>query len=347
MACSTSKSCDRVDTALRPDRILELGYAFRGAKALLSAVELGLFTVLADGPRDIAGLTGKAGIAPRGARDFFDALVALGLLERSHDGRYRNTPEADLYLDRGKSTYIGGELEHFNRRVYPAWNRLTQALRTGRPQGGGTSDAMFPSLYADEAALASFADGMTGGSLMAAQALARVVPWIHYKMLVDVGTAQGCLPVQVALAHPHLRATGFDLRQVRPCFERYVQANGLSDRLRFHPGDFLSDPIPKGDVIVLGRVLHNWDLPTKLMLLRKAHEALAPDGCVVIYERLIDDERRVNSSSLLASLHMLIVSPGGFDFTGADCVVWMRDVGFRDMRVEALAAGHSAVIGFK
>src|SRR3954463_12940345 len=119
---------------LTPDRIVALSKAFRASKALFSAVELGVFTVLAKGPRNLDMLRSDVGIAERGARDFFDSLVALKLLERDGAGYYRNTPEAAYYLDRERPTYIGGELENFNKRGYPHWQFLTEALTTGMPQ---------------------------------------------------------------------------------------------------------------------------------------------------------------------------------------------------------------------
>jgi hypothetical protein len=100
-------------------------------------------------------------------------------------------------------------------------------------------------------------------------------------------------------------------------------------------------------VLVLGRVLHNWDLATKRMLLKKAHDALPSAGALIVYERLIDDERRVNAAGLLSSLQMLLASTGGFDFTGADCIGWMRETGFRDIRVEPLTADQTMVVGIK
>lgn len=330
-----------------PDRIMELGFAFRGAKALLSAVELEIFTALAEGPLDLDTLRKRVRISERGARDFFDALVALGLLERSEDGRYRNTPEADLYLDSRKPTYIGGELHLLNTRMYPHWNLLTPALRTGKPQNAASATGYFPALYSDQAAGEIFTKGMTGGSLLAARVIAETFPWCQHKTLIDVGTAQGCLPVEIARAHPHLTGGGFDLPEIRQTFESRVRAHGVSDRLRFYPGDFLSDALPNADVIVMGRVLHNWDLATKRMLLRKAYEALPAGGALIVYERLIDDERRVSTAGLLASLNMLVMTAGGFDFTGADCIGWMREAGFRDMRVGPLASGQSMIVGLK
>jgi Dimerisation domain len=99
--------------ALTPAHIFKVGFGFWEAKALLSAVELGLFTELAKGPADLKTLSQGLGLHERAARDFPDALVALKLLERQ-DGRYGNTPETDMFLDRAKPSYVGGLLEFAN-----------------------------------------------------------------------------------------------------------------------------------------------------------------------------------------------------------------------------------------
>jgi O-methyltransferase domain/Dimerisation domain len=330
-----------------PDRIVEIGNVFRAAKALLSAVELGVFTVLADRPLDLGALAGEIGIAERGARDFFDALVALGLLDRDGTGCYRNTPEAAHYLDAGKPSYIGDDLNHLNTRGYLNWHSLTAALRTGRPQLDCRANGYFQTLYTDEASRATFTKGMTGGTRLAAPAIVAKFPWPEHATVIDIGTAEGCLPVEIARAHPHITGGGFDLPATRPCFERYVSEHDLSHRLRFYPGDFLHDPLPTADVLVLGRVLHNWDLATKKMLLQKAYRALPAAGTLIVYERLIDDERRRNAAGLLASLNMLIMTGDGFDFTGADCLGWMQEAGFRDLRIEPLTPELSMAIGTK
>ena len=333
--------------AVMPERIVQLGLAFRGAKTLLSAAELGVFTTLAKGPLDLDTLGKQIGIDERGARDFFDALVALGMLERDDHGRYGNTPETALYLDRQKPTYIGGELEHFNAYVYPHWNLLTPALRTGKPQSGARASGHYSALYADQATLESLAKGMTGGALPVAKALAVRFPWQDYKTFIDTGSAQGCLPVLIAQAYSDITGGGFDLPPLKPLFDNYVREHGLSQRLQFFPGDFLQARLPTADVLILGRVLHNWDLVTKKMLLKKAHEALPAGGALIVYERLIDDDRRVNAPALLASLNMLIMTAGGFDFTGADCISWLREAGFRDLRMDPLTSEISMVTGIK
>src|SRR5206468_10997811 len=108
----------------------------------------------------------------------------------------------------------------------------------------------YAGLYADERGQELFLRGMTAGSLLAAQALANIFPWGRYATIVDVGTAQGCVPVEIARVHPHLEGGGFDLPVIEPVFASYVGQHGLSDRLKFYPGDFFVDPLPEADVLV-------------------------------------------------------------------------------------------------
>ena len=154
-------------TTPSPEKILQLGSAFWASKTLLSAVELGLFTKLAEnGPMDVAEVQSAVGLHERSASDFLDVLVALGLLQRSPDGRYTNTPETDLYLDRHKPSYVGGILEMMNGRLYRFWGNLTEALRTGLPQNEirhGEPD-LFAAVYAEPARFELFLNVFVRGS---------------------------------------------------------------------------------------------------------------------------------------------------------------------------------------
>jgi hypothetical protein len=331
-----------------PDHILQVGTGFWASKTLLSAVEMELFTELAKHPEPLPELSARLGLHPRSAHDFLDALVALKFLER-RDGTYYNTPSTDLFLDKRKPSYIGGILEMANHRLYPFWANLTTALRTGLPQNeasNGDADP-FTALYADPERLRGFLKSMTGISRGANMAIAKQFPWANYKSAVDVGTAQGDLISQVAIANPHIAGTGFDLPAVGPIFEDYVASNGLNGRVQFRPGSFFDAPIPTADVVMMGHILHDWDLATKKMLIRKAHEALPTGGALVVYESIIDDDRSKNTFGLLMSLNMLIETPGGFDYTGADCTAWMHEAGFHSTRVEHLVGPDSMVIGIK
>jgi hypothetical protein len=327
---------------------MQVGFGFWGSKVLLSAVELELFTELARGPLVAEELTGRLGLHPRGARDFFDALVALGFLERDGDGRYSNVTETDVFLDKAKPSYIGGLLEMANARLYGFWGALTEGLRTGEPQNeakGG--EDFFERLYSDPDRLRQFMRAMTGMSMGSAHAIAAKFPWARYATFADVGCAEGGLAVELARAHGHLGGVGFDLPPVEPVFASYVGSVGLDGRLRFQAGDMFADPFPAADVITLGHVIHDWDLEQKQGLLRKAYEAVPEGGAVLVFDTVIDDDRRHNVFGLLMSLNMLIESPGGFDYTGADCRSWLHEAGFRESYVEPLVGPDSMVVGIK
>ena len=331
-----------------PDAILHVGLGFWASKTLLTAVELELFTELAKRPGTAAELQQRLGLHPRSARDFFDALVALGFLER-RDRTYHNGPATAAFLDKAKPSYIGGILEMANGRLFGFWNNLTEALRTGLPQNEARTagPGIFEQLYADPARLKSFLGAMTGISHGANREIARKFPWRNRRSFADIGTAQGDLAVQVAQAHPHLSGVGFDLGVVRPIFEEYAARNGVTGRLRFAEGDFFKDPLPKSDVIMMGHILHDWDLEQKKELIRKAYDALPTGGALIVYEAIIDDARTQNSFGLLMSLNMLIETPGGFDYSGEDCIGWMKETGFREAYVEHLMGPDSMVVGAK
>ena len=331
-----------------PEHILQVGTAFWASKTLLSAVELELFTHLASEPGDLASLEERLNLHSRGARDFLDALVALGFLRRDESGTYHNTPDTGVFLDKNKPSYVGGILEMANHRLYGFWGSLTEALRTGQPQNESKSgEGLFEALYADQDRLEEFLRAMSGVSHGANMAIANQFPWSDYQTYVDAGTAQGDLAVQIAAANPHLKGIGFDLPEVGPVFEKYVAQNSLTDRLKFVGGSFFDEPLPKADVILYGHILHDWNLEQKKHLLQVAYDALPEGGAVIVYEAIIDDDRSKNAFGLLMSLNMLIETPDGFDYTGADCESWMREAGFKETRVEHLVGPDSMVIGIK
>ncbi|QSX78915.1 methyltransferase [Agrilutibacter solisilvae] len=337
---------------LSPARLMEVGMGFWPAKTLLSAVELELFTHLGAGPMTGAQLQAAAGLHARANPDFFDALLALGFLERDGNGpaaRYRNTPETAAFLDRNRAGYIGGFLEMANARLYPFWGDLTEALRTGKPQNEikRTGASMFAELYRDPARLEQFMRAMSGISAGNFRAFAEAFDFSRYTTLCDVGGATGQLSMFVARRHPHMRCISADLPEVTAIAAREIAAAGLSDRVTVQSIDFLRDPLPRADVITMGMILHDWNLETKRHLVRAAFEALPPGGAFVVVENLIDDARRENAFGLLMSLNMLIEFGDAFDFTGSDFAGWCREAGFSRTEVIGLGGPASAGVAYK
>jgi hypothetical protein len=335
-----------------PEHILQVGMGFWASKTLLSAVELGLFTLLAGGCKTGAEIERALGLNPRGTYDFLDALVALGLLDRTGRGEsalYANTPAGALYLDKSSPTYVGGILEMANARLYPFWADLTPALKTGKPQNEVRHNGkpMFDELYADPARLEQFMDAMSGVSMANFEAFAAKFDFSPYRTMADVGGATGQLASIVARAHPALECSSWDLPVVTPIAARRIAERGLAGRVTAHDIDFLKDEFPKADLITMGMILHDWNLDHKKALIAKAYRALPKGGALVAIENVIDDERRENAFGLLMSLNMLIEFGDAFDFTGADYESWCLEAGFKSCEVLHLAGPCSAAIAYR
>jgi len=337
---------------LDPSHIMQVGMGFFASKALLSAVELGLFSELAESTMTASEIAKALGLHPRAVPDFPDALVALGFLRRDGDGVdsvYSNTPESAVFLDRNSPDYVGGILEMANARLYRFWTDLTEALKTGAPQNETKHSGapLFAKLYEAPERLEQFMNAMSGVSAGNFKAFAQKFDFSKYKTLCDVGGATGQLSCMVAAANPHMRCSTFDLPQVLPIATRKIKEAGLSDQVTPVGGDFFVDPLPKADVITMGMILHDWNLEKKKMLIRKAYNALPHGGAFVVIEALIDDARRENAFGLLMSLNMLIEFGDAFDYSGSDFASWCREVGFREFEIIPLAGPSSAAVAYK
>ena len=296
---------------LSPDRLLQTGLAFRASKAMLSAVELGLFTELGRGPRTVAQLRRSLAVNERAAADLLDALVAMGVLDREGDDAqavYLNTREAGYFLDQRSPAYVGAILEAANTRLYALWGELTVLLKTGKPISGvdtiSSSGTVSPS---------------RSGSGSAIETLMEQFDFSTRRTLAYFGRGGDSLAVLLAAWHPHLQCRCVDPR----------------------------DALPRVDVIVMVEVLPDGNLEGKRDLLRRAYAALPAGGCLIAIEALIDDERRRNLFALLASIDAALQTGGGFGFSGSDLHQWCLGVGFRGTEVIPLTGISSAVVALK
>jgi len=335
-----------------PEQILQIGMGFWPSKTLLSAVELELFTLLGTSGHTGAEIASKLDLHERSREDFLDALVALGLLDRTGSGSgavYSNTPDTAIFLDKASPTYLGGILEMANARLYGFWGSLTEALHTGLPQNEIKTGApgFFEGIYADPERLRVFLDGMQGLQLGAFTAVCATVDLSSCHRFCDIGGANGTLAAMIAAANPQLTGMSFDLPPVAPVAEANLARHGVGDRVSAVVGDFFVDDFPPADVYFMGNILHDWSEAEKQTLIDKAYAGLSSGGMLVAIENIIDDDRRTNAFGLLMSLNMLIEVPGGFDYTGAQFDQWARNAGFARTEVRHLAGPTSAAIAYK
>lgn len=325
-----------------PAGILRLANSFCDAKALLTAVELDLFTTLRAGAASQEEIRERLGLHGRGLSDWLELLAELKLLERDGD-RYRNGTGADRYLVRGAKSAISGFLERSNRNLYPAWGRLAEALRTGKQQSG--SD--FGQVLGNPKILTQFINSMDALTrVLGPQLIEAYDGWADYQSVLDVGGCRGNMVAQIVTAYPHLSGTVFDLPQMSPCYDEMVAEQGLTGKVTFHGGDFFTDPLPPADIVMIGHVLHDWDAHQRRFLVQKAHQSISPGGVLLVYDRILDRESS-RVENLVISLDMLLVTDGGSEYTVAELREHAYQAGFVSIEDRPLGDYDTVVVARK
>ena len=337
-----------------PAGIMQIGTGFWASKILLSAIKFQLFSKLAEQKK----MSGKAikmflnlNCTDRHVYDFLDALTVFGFLNREgllETAIYSNSPDTDTFLDKNKPSYIGGILEMMNNRLYKFWGDLEEGLMTGLPQNevkGG--EDFFGLIYQDANKLKEFINAMSGIQLGNFMTFAQKFDFSKYTTLTDIGGSAGLLSLMVAKHQAHMTCTTVDLPPVEPIAFETIQKFQLSDRVKAQSRDFFAESFPKADIVTMGNILHDWDEEKKIMLMKKAYEALPAGGAFVVIEGIIDDERKQNAFGMMMSLNMLIETGTGFDYTFADFNKWANIVGFKSTALLPLAGPSSAAIAYK
>jgi predicted O-methyltransferase YrrM len=232
--------------------------------------------------------------------------ASLGLLERDGE-QYVNSALADEFLVRGRPYYFGGFVQMLDRRLYPGWDKLVQALHANRPTtwDPDSQESLFDG--EDPNMLALFWEAMHSLSTFTARSLGMAIDLSGVSRLLDVGGGSGAYDIELCRRYPHLRATVFDLPFVTDIAARKVEEAALSDRIATMGGDFFSAPLPGGhDAVLLSMILHDWNEEQDREILRTCYEALPNEGTIIISELLVNDEKRGPPAAALMSLNMLI-----------------------------------------
>jgi hypothetical protein len=334
-----------------PLPLMQMTSGFWTFKTLAVAEEVELFGLVARGHgMTSATLATALGIDERPAEMLLTACAALGLL-RKQGGRYRNTPLADAYLVRGKPYYFGGLVAMLDRRLYPAWGRLGEAIRRNRPTSWDpdTQRSLFDGQ--DPLMLANFWEAMHSISSNTGAALARAVRFKPFRRVLDVGGGSAAIDIELCKRHRHLRATVYDLPHVVEIAAGKIAVARLSGRIETAGGDFFHDATyPAGhDAIVLSLIMHDWSEADDGRILQKCFDALPSGGAVLICELLVNDQKSGPVPAALMSLNMLVETTGGRNYTAAEYTGWLKDIGFRKIRTIRFAApgADGVVMGIK
>ena len=314
-----------------PDRIMHIASAFYDSCVLFAAIDAGIFPKLAErGETDAAGVAGALGLDERGARLLLDACVALGLLQK--DGaRYANAPDAAAFLVPGSPGDLSGAIR-YNRDVYPAWGRLAEMVRTGKPV-----EKPEVHLGQDEQRTRTFVMAMHYRALAIGRAVVPLVDLSGAIRALDVGGGPGTYSVLLAKANPGLACTVLDLPDVAHIAQKLIVDQGMADRVRTLPGDYHTAAFPPGnDAVMFFGCLHQESPDSIRALFRKAHASLRPGGRVFVMDMMTDTTHTKPVFSALFAVNMALTAESGWVFSDAELQGWLAEAGFGAFEVRPL-----------
>ena len=316
---------------VKPDRIMAMASAFYESCILFTASDSGIFSKIAEiGPADAKTLAAALGLDQRGARMILDGCVAVDLLEKKGE-LYSNTPESALFLVKGSAGDLSGALR-YNRDVYPAWGKLAEFVKTGRPVEKPETH-----LGDDPQRTQIFVMSMHYRALAMGRAVVGELDLTGRKHLLDVGGGPGTYSMLIAEKYPDIRCTVLELPEVATVADGLIKKQGLQNRVTTLPGDYRSTPFPRGvDVVNFFGVLHQESPESIVCLFEKAYEALTPGGCVYIMDMMTDSTHTRPKFSALFGVNMALTSENGWVFSDEELKTWLQAVGFVDCVVKSL-----------
>jgi SAM-dependent methyltransferase len=319
-----------------------LGLGFMAARTLSVALELRLFTHLADGDRTLSQAAAALGLAERAASRLIYACAALGLVQASPTG-FRNTPLADRYLVERRPTFIGSYLRMFDALGYHRWEQMSAALRHDAPVD--SLDHPYHYLADDAEEAHRFHAAQHAGSLSLGRTLARRFDFRPFRCLLDLGGGSGAYTIEILQRYPHLQAVLFDFHEVCGVAEDAVRQAGLTTRVRCVAGDYEHDPLPSGpDIVLWSGNLHASSPAQCRRIMQRLAAILPPEGTVLIHDYLLDDSRTGPLIPALMALHLTLVSEHGQVYSAAELRELLGQAGFAAVQVQPFLPGHSSLV---
>lgn len=331
-----------------PTPVTDLIDAFRRSKAMFTAVSLGVFDALAEGPADLPTLAARLKAKPGSLERLLDACTGLGFLHKQ-EGRYANQPVAETYLTNSSPNTLIGYIEYSDSVLYRMWEHLDDAVREGTHRWRQTFDSegpIFTHFFRTDAAMKTFLRGMHGFGLLSSPKVVKAFDLSGFRRLVDLGGGTGHLAIAACERYAELRAAVFDLPRVMPIAREEVAQSAAHSRVEILEGDFFDHDLPAADIYAVCRVLHDWSEEKIGMLLRRVYAALPAGGALLVAERLLDDDKTGPPNAIMQSLNMLVCTEGR-ERSFAEYEALLRQAGFGRVEARRTGAPLDAVLAWK
>ena len=304
-----------------PDELNEMIRAFWPSRAVLTALELDIFTAVAKGAT-AEQVAQKIKADPRSTEMLLNVLVSLNLLEKK-DGRFNNTATSARFFAEGSADNARPGLLHI-ANLWHRWSTLTDAVRAGTSVASHTRD---------EKSTRDFIAAMDRNAKERASALVEAVGVNGARRMLDLGGGSGAYSIAFAQASPALHSEILDLAEVLPITEGHIRKANLADRITTRAGDMLTSPFGENfDLILVSAICHMFSPEQNRSLFQHARKALSPNGRFIIQDFILEPDKTAPRFAALFSLNMLVGTRGGASYSEPEYTAWLREAGFTQIR---------------
>ena len=326
----------RDEAGILPDDLNEMIRAYMPSRTVLTALELDVFTAVGDGA-SAKQVAQKTHADARATEMLLNALVSLQLLEKT-DGSFSNTPVSTRFFREGSRDNARAGLLH-TAHIWHRWSRLTESVRKGGP---------VPSEENGENFVPAFIAAMDRNAKERAGAVVKAVGTSGTSRMLDLGGGSGAYSIAFARAVPQIRSEIMDLGDVVPLTQEYIKKAGLADRVTTRAGDMLRDPLGENyDLILVSAICHMFSREENRELFRRAYNALAPKGQIVVQDFILEPSKTAPRAAALFSMNMLVGTRAGSSYSEPEYVGWMQNAGFADVRRVRLPGPSGLMIGIR
>jgi SAM-dependent methyltransferase len=318
-----------------PQRFFDVVNAYQQTEAMKTALELEIFTAIAEGNATAATIAQRCKAAERGVRILCDFLTIHGFLDK--EGlQYALTPDSALFLNRHSPAYLGGAIEFLLApRIREGNSRLTEAVRRGGTAlGEGTLEPENPDWV-------KFAQAMMPLMHMPAQiTAAELRKGGESHKILDIAASHGMFGIAAAKQNPSAQIYAADWKNVLEVAKKNAEMAGIPDRFHLLPGSAFETDFGSGyDLVLIPNFLHHFDPPTCTTFMRKVHAALKPGGRAAIVEFVPNPDRVSPPTAAAFSMMMLASTPTGDAYTFAELEGISKDAGFTRAELAAPEIG--------
>jgi (2Fe-2S) ferredoxin/predicted O-methyltransferase YrrM len=324
------------EAGLLPDDLYEMTRSFMPSRALLTALELDVFTAVGEGASS-ENVARRMGTDPRATEMLLNALASLQLLAKK-DGTFFRTPRSARFFSAGSRDNARDGLLHV-ANIWHRWSTLTECVRAGTSVA--TSER-------DETWVKSFIAAMDRNARERAGAVVKAVGTSGIKRMLDLGGGSAAYSIAFVRAVPELESEILDLGEVVPLAQENIRKAGLAGRIRTRVGDMLHDSLGKNyDLILVSQICHMFSEEENRALFQRAYDALSPKGQFVVQDFILEPSKTAPRAAALFSLNMLVGTRAGSSYSEPEYADWLRDAGFTDVRRVRLPGPSGLMIGVR